>query len=180
MRRRFTSYGNAVLAAFAALLAICVLTAQPGVARAPSIASRVGFTGYVVDQAKLFDRAQRAALTEQLDRFERETRHQLAVVTLTRLGGRDIARVTRALANRWGVGRRGFNDGIVVLVAPNERKIRIAVGRGLENRLSDAFCKDVIDREIIPQFAVGKFGAGVEAGVTAIIRRLKETSVDNP
>lgn len=133
---------------------------------------------YVVDEAGVLSPAQRQELTDQLRRFERDTRHQFVAVTVKTLGGAEVAAFTRTLANKWGVGRKGINDGIVLLVAPNDRKARIAIGYGLERQLPDAFCQEVMDREMIPAFARGQIGDGIEAGVTAIIKRLAATSGD--
>lgn len=97
----------------------------------------------------------------------------MAVVTVRSLGGEDVARFTIALAGRWGVGRRGVNDGVVVLIAPRERKVRISVGDGLRVVLPDSFCRTVIDRRMAPVLARGDYDAGVEAGVSVLIARLR-------
>lgn len=77
-----------------------------------------------------------------------------------------------------GIGRKGINDGIVILVAPTDRKARIAVGYGLEARLPNAFCQEVMVRKMIPAFAQGQIGAGIEAGVSAIMDRLSAPGRD--
>ena len=133
---------------------------------------------YVVDQAGVLSSTERQKLTAQLSRFERDTHHQFVVVTVTTLRGEDIAVFTRRLANKWGVGRKGINDGIVILVAPRDRKARIAVGYGLEARLPNAFCQQVMVRKMIPAFAQGQIGAGIEAGVSAIMDRLSAPGRD--
>ncbi len=139
----------------------------------PASASELAFTGFVVDDADLLDISTRRRLTAQLGAFQRGTGHQLVVVTVTDLHGEDVGRFATALGNRWGVGRKEANDGVVLLVAPHERKARIAVGRGLESQLSNARCAAIMDREIIPAFARGEMTAGIEAGVTAIIHSLE-------
>jgi len=166
-----------ILVAFVAAQA---LFASPGASQTPSnalrpSASSLKFTGYVVDQANLLDARQRRELTDILGRFQQNTKHQLAVVTVTSLSGEDVSVFTRALANRWGVGRRGANDGIVLLVAPNERKSRIAVGRGLEGRLTDPFCESIMSTQMVPAFKAGQFAKGINAGVRAIIKKLVAT-----
>jgi uncharacterized protein len=130
------------------------------------------FTGYVVDQAHLLSDAEGRALTERLGRFQRETGHQMAVATVTSLHGEAIATFSLTLAKRWGVGRKHIDDGILILVAPHEREARIEVGRGLEQVLPNQSCQQVMDRAMIPSFRKGAFGAGIAAGVTAIIDRL--------
>lgn len=166
---------------FRASVAIALLLAPVGACSwavsegaAPAIAQKddLQFTGYVVDQGGMFPDKQRRALTKQLGDFQRATHHQLVVVTVKSLSGEDVGAFTTKLANRWGVGRSGFNDGIVLLVAPLERKARIAVGHGLEAELPDVFCADVMHNQMVPQFAKGDIVRGVQAGVSAIIERL--------
>lgn len=130
------------------------------------------FSGYVVDQAHLLSDAEERVLTERLGRFQRETGHQMAVATVTSLHGEDIARFSLRLAQRWGVGRRHFNDGILILVAPHERKARIEVGLGLERVLPNGACQDVMDHTMMPSFRKGAWGEGIAAGAEAIIDRL--------
>jgi len=130
------------------------------------------FVGYVVDQAHLLSDAEGRALTDRLGRFQRETGHQMAVATVTSLHGEAIASFSLTLAKRWGVGRKHVDDGILILVAPNERKARIEVGRGLEQALPNDSCQEVLDRTMIPSFRKGAFGEGLAAGVSAIIDRL--------
>ncbi|MDO6414018.1 TPM domain-containing protein [Sphingomonas sp. BIUV-7] len=161
------------------LLAVLTLAswANPSIARSASavprsLSSSLAFTGFVVDEAHLLSANERALLTNELDRFQQRTAHQLAVVTVSRLDGEDIAIFTRRLANRWGVGRRGANDGVLLLVAPHERKVRIEVGRGLERRLTNRYCQTVLATKVIPAFRQGRLGAGIRAGVAAIIGKL--------
>ena len=83
-----------------------------------------------------------------------------------------MARFTDRLGNQWGVGRRGINDGIVLLVAPNDRRARISVGSGLTRQLPDAVCQQVMSQVMIPAFKAGKVGLGIERGVAALLGRL--------
>jgi uncharacterized protein len=92
-----------------------------------------------------------------LEQFEHRTKHQLVVVTVTSLRGRDVADFTRELANSWGIGRKCYDDGIVLLVAPHERKVRIAVGYGLEKALPNEVAQRIIDQRILPQFRRGEY-----------------------
>lgn len=136
-------------------------------------AAAVSLEGRVTDAAHILSPATRAALSAKLDRFEKTTHHQMVVVTVPTLGGQDKSAFTLALFNAWGIGRKGYNDGIVVLVAPTERSARITVGFGLENILTDPACKEIMDTEMIPYFRKGNFTAGVNLGTDAIIARLK-------
>ena len=160
------------------LRAVCLALALMAGAPAPSAgapakaaasAPEIAFTGFVVDQAAVLTPAEKDRLTMKLDAFQQRTGHQFAVVTVDSLHGEDIAPFTRRLAKRWGVGRRYINDGIVLLVAPNERKARIEVGRGLEKRLTDPLCASIMRWTIIPAIRQRGVPAGIDAGVAAIV-----------
>jgi uncharacterized protein len=146
--------------------------AQPALGAHSSLASSLAFTGFVVDEARLLSASERAQLTNELDHFQQRSGHQFAVVTVSRLDGEEIGIFTRRLAKRWGVGRKRENDGVVLLVAPRERKVRIEVGLGLERRLTNPYCQSVLRTKVMPWFRQGRFGAGIQAGVAAIISRL--------
>lgn len=143
--------------------------APPAAAAAPA---SLALTGRVTDAADLLTPAQEASLSAKLERLERTTHHQMVVVTVPSLGGSDIATFTTNLANRWGIGRKGHDDGVVLLVAPNEKKVRIAVGYALEKTLTDAACKQIIQEQMLPNFRKGDLPRGIEAGADALIARL--------
>jgi uncharacterized protein len=128
--------------------------------------------GRVTDGARILTPAQEARLSAKLERLERLTKHQMVIVTVPSLGGRDVADFTTDLGNSWGIGREGYDDGVVLLVAPKERKVRIAVGYGLEKRLTDALCSQIINRLILPRFRQGDLPGGIEAGTGALVARL--------
>ena len=100
----------------------------------------------------------------------------MVVVTVDSLKGREIADYTTDLGNAWGIGRAEVDDGVILLVAPNERRVRIAVGYGLENALPDEFCSAVIQDSILPHFRQDDYLAGIAAGTDALIERLREQS----
>ncbi len=127
------------------------------VAAPPSLA----LTGRVTDAAEILTPAQEASLSAKLERLERMTNHQMVIATVPSLGGLDVATFARNLANSWGIGRKGHNDGVVLLVAPNERKVRIAVGYGLEKTLTHALCKQIIDEQMLPRFRKGDLPLGI-------------------
>ena len=137
-------------------------------ARAPSVT----LGGRVTDAALILTPAQEARLSAKLEQLERTTNRQMVVATVPTLRGEDVATFTRDLANNWGIGRKGYNDGVVLLVAPNERKARIAVGKGLEKTLPDALCQQIMDEQIIPRFREGDLAGGIEAGVNSLVARL--------
>jgi len=132
----------------------------------------VPLTGRVTDAAHILSPEQVSRLTVKLEQLERTTKHQLVVTTVPSLGGLDVADFTRDLANKWGIGRKGYNDGVVLLVAPNEMKVRIAVGYGLERTLTQEVCQQIIDRSMLPRLRKGDLPGGIEAGTDALIARL--------
>ena len=91
----------------------------------------VPLAGRVTDTAHILSPQEQATLSGRLAKLEQKTQHQLVVVTVPSLDGRDVANYTRDLANSWGIGRKGYDDGVFLLVAPKERKVQIAVGYGL-------------------------------------------------
>ena len=131
----------------------------------------VVLTGYVTDTAGIIDATREEALSKRLYALEQATGHQMVIVTVPSLNGQDIADFTTALANAWGIGRAEHDDGVVVLVAPNERKVRIAVGYGLEKTLTDALCGHIIEEQMLPRFRQGELATGIEAGATAVIKQ---------
>ena len=129
-------------------------------------------TGRVVDQANLLSPPAEAAVTEKLAALERQTGDQLVVITLTSLQDREIEDYGYQLGRAWGIGKSENDSGALLIVAPNERKVRIEVGYGLEPVLTDAMSSHIIQTEILPAFKVGGFEQGITQGVDAIIGQL--------
>jgi len=123
----------------------------------------------VVDEARLLTPAQRQALEAKLAAHERETSNQLVVVTLASLRDRPIEDVGIELGRSAGIGQAERDNGVVLLVAPAERQVRIEVGYGLEGALTDALSDRIIRNEIAPRFRAGDMAGGIEAGVDAIL-----------
>jgi len=126
-------------------------------------------TGRVVDEAGILSPAFKTQLAAQLAAHEQATINQVVVVTLKTLGGYDIADYGYRLGRHWGIGQKGKNNGVLLIVAPAERKVRIEVGYGLEGVLTDAISRDIIERRIKPRFKQGDYDQGVRAGVDAIL-----------
>ena len=126
-------------------------------------------TGRVVDQAGLLTSQQITALSARLGQHERESGNQLVVVTLKSLEGYEIADYGYQLGRNWGIGQKDKDNGVLLIVAPNERKVRIEVGRGLEPLLTDALSKIIIENGILPRFRDGDVAGGIKAGVQDII-----------
>ncbi len=130
-------------------------------------------TGRVVDQANLLNPAREAALNAKLAALETQTRRQMVVATVGDLQGYDIADYGYQLGRKWAIGGKGRNDGIILLVAPNERKVRIEVGYGLEGTITDALSSDIIRNDIVPRFKANDYPGGIEAGANRLITQLQ-------
>ncbi len=157
----------------AATLAVAVAwlcCALPGLAQEPTFPE---LTGRVVDQARLLSPAKEAELDARLEKLEQDTSDQLVVVTVDSLQDRDIADYGYQLGRHWGIGQSETNNGVLLIVAPNERKVRIEVGYGLEPILTDALSALIIHDRILPAFREGGFERGITQGVDAIEAQLR-------
>jgi uncharacterized protein len=129
-------------------------------------------TGRVVDTAHLLSPSASAALERELADSEAKTKHQMVVVTVSSLGGRSIEDFGHGLGNSWGIGRKGIDDGVMLIVAPNERKVRIEVGYGLEGVLRDEEAGHIIQNDILPRFRAGDLPGGIAAGTRAVLHEI--------
>jgi uncharacterized protein len=122
-------------------------------------------TGRVVDDASLLSYPEEVAITADLKALEDKSSDQLVVVTLPSLQGYTIEDFGYQLGRHWGIGTAKWDNGVLLIVAPNERKVRIEVGRGLEGTLTDALSKIIIENAILPRFREGDFAGGIKNGV---------------
>jgi uncharacterized protein len=129
-------------------------------------------SGRVVDDANILSSETKADLTGKLAALEQKTSRQLVVVTIPSLQGYEISDYGYQLGRAWGIGQKGMNNGILLIVAPTEHKTRIEVGYGLEPIITDAFSSVVIQTQVLPKFRTGDFNGGVEAGADALIQQL--------
>jgi uncharacterized protein len=134
-------------------------------------------TGRVVDDAGILTSSTRAALTDMLAQHERETSNQVVVVTLKDLQGYTIEDFGYQLGRKWGIGQKEKNNGVLLIVAPKEHRMRIEVGYGLEGTLTDAVSRTIIEEEILPAFRRGDYNGGVLAGTASILTRLGGNAV---
>jgi uncharacterized protein len=125
-------------------------------------------TGRIVDEAGLLTAQDRQALEQDLKALEEKSTDQLVVYTTRSLQGYEIEDFGYQLGRAWGIGRQGKNNGVILIVAPDQRKVRIEVGRGLEPQLTDVMSKLIIENAILPAFRRGDFAAGIKAGVRDI------------
>jgi len=135
-------------------------------------------TGRVVDDAGLLSPSQRMELESELKALEDKGSDQLVVVTLPSLQGYPIEDYGYRLGRHWGIGTGELDNGVLLIVAPNERKVRIEVGRGLEPILTDALSKVIIETSILPRFRAGDFPGGIMIGARDIGRVLTGDSAE--
>ena len=127
----------------------------------------IALQGHVTDAAGILPAADEARLSERLAHYEQRTTHQLAIVTAPTLNGLDVATVGDCLGNRWGIGDKDRHDGVLILVAPNERRARISTGTGMKAMLTDEEAKAAID-QMTPHFRSDDFAGGLSVAVEAI------------
>ncbi len=137
-------------------------------------------TGRVVDNAQMIEPTVREQLNQQLVAHEKATGEQLVVVTLADLQGADIADFGYQLGRHWGIGQKDKNNGALLIVARDDRKLRIEVGYGLEDRLTDAQSSVIINQVITPAFKIGNFSKGISDGVAAMLVVLGGNPLDEP
>ena len=130
-------------------------------------------SGRVVDQAKILSPGALQAISSELKAHEQKTTNQLVVVTVESLQEQTIEEYGYQLGRHWGIGQKGKNNGALLIVAPNARKVRIEVGYGLEDRLTDAVSRLIIERAIVPEFRAKRMEEGILAGARAMVRVLE-------
>ena len=153
---------------WASILLLLLVIVSPGHAQTfPQL------TGRVVDNANLLSPTEEAALTQKLAGVEQASSRQLVVATVPDLQGYPIEDYGYRLGRAWGLGQAKANNGVILLVAPNERKVRIEVGYGLEPIVTDALSALIVQNQILPRFKQGDMAGGIMAGVDAIVQQLQ-------
>ncbi|MCB1315078.1 MAG: YgcG family protein [Leptospiraceae bacterium] len=130
-------------------------------------------TGRVVDQTGTLTASQQQQLAGKLKEFERAEGSQVVVVIIPTTEPEAIEQFTIRLAEAWQIGREDVDDGVILLVAKDDRNLRIEVGYGLEGAIPDAIAKRIIADIIVPHFKQDDYYAGIDAGVDAILARIK-------
>ena len=137
-------------------------------------------SGHVNDTAAMIPAAVRERIEGQLAAFEKATGAQVAVLTVPALNGDPIEDYSIKVAQTWKLGRKGVDDGVLFLVARDDRRMRIEVGYGLETKLTDAQCGRILDDVVRPAFKRGDYGGGIAAGVNAITGAIEGKAVPPP
>ena len=157
-----------LLRAFALLLWVCLAAplAAQGVQDVPPLTARV------TDLTGTLAAGEQQALEQHLAALEARTGSQLAVLVVPTTAPEVIEQYSIRVVDAWRLGREGIDDGVLLLVAKNDRKLRIEVGRGLEGAIPDAIAKRIITEQITPAFRAGRFADGLRLGVDAIVARI--------
>ena len=158
-----------------AALALLLLVAFAGSALAQSLPT---LTGRVVDNAGIIDPASETALAARLEAFEGKSSDQIVVATISNLGGEAIEPYANRLFRAWGLGQAGEDNGILLLVAVEDRRMRIEVGYGLEGTLTDLHAKLIIENTMVPAFRAGDFSGGISQAVEDIILVLEGNAAE--
>ena len=137
-------------------------------------------SGRVNDTAAMIPAAARQRIEATLAAFEKATGDQLVVLTVPTLGGEPIEDASMKVAQTWKLGHKGVDNGVLFLVARDDRKMRIEVGYGLEAKLTDAQCGRILDNVVRPAFQRGDFGGGIAGGVNAIIGAIEGKPLPAP
>ncbi len=151
----------------ASLLALLLLCGSVGAFAQLAVPA---LTGRVVDQANTLSPREQASLDRKLADFEARKGSQIAVLIVPTTQPESIEQFSIRVAEAWKIGRSKVDDGAILVVAKNDRKLRIEVGYGLEGALTDATSKRIIDGVITPRFRTGDFAAGIDAGIDRMIR----------
>ena len=152
------------------LLLLCLALLLPSLAAAQTFPP---LTGRVVDNAGLLTPTQRTEIEQLSQSVEQASTRQFVIATVASLQGLAIEDYGYRLGRAWGIGQRGVNNGVILLIAPNEKKVRIEVGYGLEPIMTDALSSVIINQVILPKFRAGDMAGGIVAGAHAIADQLK-------
>jgi uncharacterized protein len=164
--------GRLLAAAFCLGLAIAAGAADD--VAVPRLAARV------TDSTGTLTVAERAALEAKLDAFEKSKGSQVAVLIVPSIGTETIEEYAGRVTDEWKLGRKGVDDGVLLLVAKQERKIRIQSGRGVQGTLTDALSRRIVADIVAPRFRTGDFAGGIEAGVDSIMKAIEGESLALP
>src|SRR5438477_6650612 len=137
-------------------------------------------SGRVVDQTGTLSSGDIASLTQTLKNLEARKGSQVAVLIVPTTAPETIEQYSIRVAEAWKIGRKKIDDGALLVVAKNDRHLRIEVGYGLEGSLTDATTKRIIDEDITPKFKAGDFAGGVSAGIDRMIRIVNGEKLPEP
>ena len=165
---------NAARASLLALLLLCWAASALALVAVPPLSGRV------VDQTGTLAAGDIASLTQTLKDLETRKGSQIAILIVPTTDGEAIEQFSLRVAEAWKIGRKKIDDGALLVIAKNDRRLRIEVGYGLEGALTDVTTKRIIDEDITPKFKAGDFAGGVAAGVDKIVRIVNGEKLPEP
>ncbi len=165
---------RSLLLSLCVLLAPCLAFAQSGLQPIPALSARV------IDATGTLNAAQRQALDSKLSDFEKSKGSQIVVLMIPTTQPEDIVAYTQRVGDLWKIGRKDIGDGLLLVVAKNDRTVRIATAKTLEGAIPDLAARQVIDRAITPRFRDGDFAGGLNAGVDQITAMISGEKLPEP
>jgi uncharacterized protein len=171
MTSNFNRWGQVLLAV---LLAWCGMVAVMAQQAVPALSARV------IDQTGSLSDAERAALEARLAEFEAQAGPQIVLLLVASTQPEDIAAYAQRVADSWKIGRREVGDGVLLVVAKNDRRLRIEVAKALEGAIPDLAARQIIQNAISPAFKAGNYAAGLNAGLDQLMARIKGEHLPTP
>lgn len=172
-----------VLSGFWRLMLACLMAVGAGLhawAQDGGVLPVPALSAHVIDQANALDAAQRQALDDKLGAFERERGTQMVVLIVPTTQPEDIAAYAQRVGDTWKIGRREVGDGLLLVVALEDRRVRIEVAKALEGAVPDLAASRIIEGAIVPAFKRGDVHAGLEAGVDQLMARVRGENLPLP
>ncbi len=166
--------------ALAAALALAALAILSGAARAQPELPVPALTARVIDQTGTLSAEQRAALESKLADFEAKSGPQIVVLLVPTTAPEDIAAYAQRVADQWKIGRRDVGDGVLLLVAKDERRVRIEVAKALEGAIPDLAARQIIDQQIKPAFRANDYAGGLNRALDALMARINGEGLPAP
>jgi len=145
-----------------------------GLQAIPALSARV------IDQTGTLDAASLAALESKLASFETERGSQVVVLMLPTTAPEDIADYTQRLSDAWKIGRKDVGDGVLFVIAKDDRRLRIATAKALEGAIPDLMARRILDQAVTPAFRTGDYAGGIQAGVDQILARIRGEDLPLP
>jgi uncharacterized protein len=161
-------------------LLLCTLLLAAAGTRAQDVLPVPALSGRVIDQTNTLSGAQQMAINAKLAGFEAEAGPQIVVLMVPTTAPEDIAAYAQRVADQWKIGRREVGDGLLVVVAKNDRRVRIEVAKALEGAVPDIAARQIIDRAMTPAFRNGDFAGGLNAGLDQLIARVRGEHLPAP
>ena len=164
----------------ALLLMLLLLPLLQTAALAQDVLPVPPLSGRVIDQTATLSEPQRAALDDKLAAFEAASGPQIVVLLVAATAPEDIASYAQRVADSWKIGRRTVGDGLLLVVAKNDRAVRIEVAKALEGAVPDLAARQVIDRALLPAFRTGDYAGGLNAGLDMLMARIRGEGLPAP